>query len=61
MDEKKEYSKFKRKASEPVMILGIMDRHPNWAALIALIADAFSDEDSKTPLKKKTVKLLLTG
>lgn len=32
-----EYKKFKRNESEPHMMLRIMDRHPDWAVIVALI------------------------
>lgn len=51
-DEKQEYRKFQRKASEPDMILGIMDRHPSWAALIALIGGGQEIYDGEAGLRE---------
>lgn len=51
-DEKQEYRKFQRKASEPDMILGIMDRHPSWAALIALIGGGQEINDGEAGLRE---------
>lgn len=36
-DAKQAYRKFKRPYSEPQMIMSIMDRHPGWAVVVALI------------------------
>jgi len=44
--------KFKRDYSEPEMLLGIMERHPDWAAVIALVGGGQEINDGEAGLEE---------
>jgi hypothetical protein len=49
-DAAKSFQKFERQHSEPVTLLSIMDRHPDWAVIIALVGGGQEINDGEAGL-----------
>jgi hypothetical protein len=51
-DAKKQKKEFKRDISEPSIMLSIMDRHPDWAVIIALVGGGQEIHDGEAGLEE---------